>query len=184
MNKTQISEWFRNLQLNICNSLEILDNKSSFNEDEWTRDGGGGGYTRVLNHGGIIEKGGVNFSAVHGKTPQKILDALKLEGNQFYATGVSIVIHPQNPNVPIIHMNVRYFEMSDGTWWFGGGIDLTPIYISESQAVFFHHELKKICDNSDPLYYQKFKKSITLIIDFRIRIRSPLRRIMLKMKCR
>lgn len=157
MDKEQISSWFRNLQLNICQSLETLDSKGTFMEDEWTRDGGGGGYSRVINNGNIFEKGGVNYSQVYGNTPQKILDALKLEGNKFYATGVSIVIHPQNPHVPIIHMNVRYFEMSDGPWWFGGGIDLTPIYISQIQAKFFHNELKKVCDQHDPSYYQKFK---------------------------
>jgi len=157
IDKEHISEWFRTLQLNISASIEKLDHQGSFVEDQWDRAGGGGGYSRVLNRGGIFEKGGVNYSQVHGDTPQKILDALKLVGNQFYATGVSIVIHPQNPHVPVIHMNVRYFEMSDGIWWFGGGIDLTPIYIYERQASFFHEELKKVCDRHDPSYYQKFK---------------------------
>ncbi|MDA0193902.1 MAG: oxygen-dependent coproporphyrinogen oxidase [Bacteroidetes bacterium] len=157
MNKESISRWFRNLQLAICNSLEILDREEKFLEDEWTRSGGGGGYSSVISNGNLLEKGGVNYSQVHGETPQKILEALQLKESMFYATGVSIVLHPKNPHVPIIHMNVRYFEMSDGTWWFGGGIDLTPIYISEKQASFFHKELKKACDNHDSSYYQKFK---------------------------
>jgi len=158
MKKELISEWFRNLQLDICNSLEIIDGEGNFREDEWTRSGGGGGYSRVMNNGNLLEKGGVNYSQVHGATPQKILEALQLKKSQFYATGVSIVLHSKNPHVPIIHMNVRYFEMSDGTWWFGGGIDLTPIYASEKQAFFFHNELKKACDKYDTSYYQKFKK--------------------------
>ena len=85
----------------------------------------------------------MNFSEVSGPTPEAILKSLDLPPSDFYATGVSIVIHPVNPWVPIIHMNVRYFEMSDGTYWFGGGIDLTPHYVIESDAVFFHKQHNK-----------------------------------------
>ena len=106
----------------------------------------------------MIEKGGVNYSAVHGPTPEKILSALGLEKSDFYATGVSIVLHPNNPWVPIIHMNVRYFEMSNGIWWFGGGIDLTPHIIVEEKAKSFHKILKQACDNHSSDYYPKFKK--------------------------
>src|SRR5690606_8777820 len=120
---------------------------------------------RIIKEGNLIEKGGVNFSAVHGETPYKILQALNLQKADFYATGVSIVIHPKNPHVPIIHMNVRYFEMTptdhlgnNGTWWFGGGIDLTPHYVVEEDARYFHGVLKKVCDRHDKAFYMKFKK--------------------------
>jgi coproporphyrinogen III oxidase len=106
----------------------------------------------------VFEKGGVAFSAVHGPTPEKILNALQLPKSNFYATGVSLVIHPKNPWIPIIHMNVRYFEMESGTSWFGGGIDLTPHYIIPEDGKFFHQELKKVCDKHQPTYYTQFKK--------------------------
>ncbi len=155
--KEEIKLAFENIQDRICQGLEEADGSGKFVEDRWSRDGGGGGRSRVLSGGDVIEKGGVNFSAVYGKTPQKILEALKLEDADFYATGVSIVLHPHNPWVPIIHMNIRYFEMSDGTYWFGGGIDLTPHYIDRDDAHFFHSALKDTCDRFDLTYYPKFK---------------------------
>jgi coproporphyrinogen III oxidase len=159
--KEEISTWFTTLQQDICERLEALDGVGQFISDVWQRPGGGGGVSRILKNGNIIEKGGVNFSAVHGKTPEAVLKSMNLttpEPPDFYATGVSIVIHPFNPMVPIIHMNVRYFEMSNGTWWFGGGIDLTPHYIIEADAKFFHQHLKAICDKHSDTYYTKFKK--------------------------
>lgn len=158
LDKDQIAEWFKGLQDSICESLEYLDGKAKFREDPWVRKEGGGGRTRVISGGNIFEKGGVNFSEVHGPTPDKILKSLKLDKADFFATGVSIVIHPQSPMVPIIHMNVRYFEMTDGTWWFGGGIDLTPHYVLKEDARFFHHKLKTTCDKHHPSYYEDFKK--------------------------
>jgi len=154
--KEEIAEWFKGLQDNICAALENLDSGNRFREDNWNREGGGGGRTRII-EGNVIEKGGVNFSAVQGQTPQNILSALKLDDADFFATGVSIVLHPSNPHVPIIHMNVRYFEMSNGIWWFGGGIDLTPHIIEKEEAHFFHKTLKSACDNHHPDYYQRFK---------------------------
>lgn len=156
--KKHISNWFKELQNSICNTLEQLDGTSKFQSDQWQHHSGGGGDTRIIQNGKIFEKGGVNFSAVHGVTPEKILKALNLPKSTFFATGVSIVIHPISPMVPIIHMNVRYFEMEDGTFWFGGGIDLTPIYIIEKDAKTFHQALKQVCDNHDTKYYQEFKK--------------------------
>lgn len=159
----QIADWFRELQEQICQGLEIADGKGKFNQDLWKRPGGGGGKTRTLSDGEIIEKGGVNFSEVHGKTPKKILEALSLDTTDFYATGVSIVMHPKSPLIPIIHMNIRYFEMSPSatkantTWWFGGGIDLTPHYIDTEDARYFHQQLKVVCDQHHPSYYQEFK---------------------------
>ncbi|MEM8938742.1 MAG: oxygen-dependent coproporphyrinogen oxidase [Bacteroidota bacterium] len=155
--KHSIADWFMQLQDNICNDLEKLDSKSLFHQDKWDRSGGGGGRSRVIKQGNLIEKGGVNFSAVEGQTPQKILSALSLPDADFFATGVSIVLHPQNPWVPIIHMNIRYFEMSNGIWWFGGGIDLTPHYIITEKAKQFHFMLKRVCDRHSPEYYPKFK---------------------------
>jgi len=158
LDKSVIENWFQELQDSICKSITRIDGKSSFKEDLWSRDSGGGGRTRVISGGDVIEKGGVNFSAVYGATPEKILKALGLAKSDFFATGVSIVMHPKNPFVPIIHMNVRYFEMSDGTKWFGGGIDLTPHYINIEEAEFFHQNLKSTCDKFTPDYYPEFKK--------------------------
>lgn len=158
LTKEEITDWFRKLQDDICQALEHADTKGKFQEDLWQREGGGGGRSRIMTNGKIIEKGGVNFSAVFGETPEKILHALHLTEASFYATGVSVVMHPDNPMVPIIHMNVRYFEMSNGTRWFGGGIDLTPHYINLEDARFFHQRLKSVCDQHHPLYYNQFKK--------------------------
>lgn len=158
MNKNTISQWFQQLQGEICLSLEKADGSGKFINDHWERQEGGGGLTRVIVNGAAIEKGGVNYSAVYGPTPEKILKALNLPQANFFATGVSIVLHPHNPHVPIIHMNVRYFEMSNGTWWFGGGIDLTPHYVQNEDAKFFHQSLKKVCDKHDENYYPEFKR--------------------------
>jgi len=158
LTKEIITEEFKKLQDLICNALEAEDGKGKFREDLWERPGGGGGRSRVIADGNVIEKGGVNFSAVEGETPDKILQALSLEKSNFFATGVSIVLHPHNPFVPIIHMNIRYFEMSNGTWWFGGGIDLTPHYIDKKDAAHFHRQLKAVCDRHHDKFYQEFKK--------------------------
>lgn len=153
-----IADWFKSLQDKICLSLEAADGQAKFREDLWQRDGGGGGRTRVIQNGAVFEKGGVNFSAVYGKLPDKIKEALNVKESNFFATGVSIVIHPKSPMVPIIHMNVRYFNLNDQTKWFGGGIDLTPIYVREEDAKFFHQALKKVCDQFHSEYYSEFKK--------------------------
>lgn len=157
LNKEEIASWFQGLQQHICTELEKEDGKAKFEEDIWTRPGGGGGRTRVIQHGNVFEKGGVNFSAVHGELGENIVRALGVKSNVFFATGVSIVIHPINPFVPIIHMNVRYFELGDGTYWFGGGIDLTPHYIFDDNAQYFHTALKQTCDRFDSAYHPKFK---------------------------
>lgn len=155
--KFEVSEKFKILQSNIIKDLEEVDGEGKFGYEEWERAEGGGGVTRLLSNGRVIEKGGVNFSAVFGPVPEILIQNFGLSGADFFATGVSIVIHPVNPFVPIIHMNVRYFELSDGTCWFGGGIDLTPSYVFKDDASYFHHELKKVCDNFDPHYYPTFK---------------------------
>ncbi len=157
MTKDQIADHFRSLQDRICRGLEKFDQKGIFREDLWKRPEGGGGRTRILENANILEKGGVNFSAVHGPMPDKIQQALNVEPGEFFASGVSIVLHPYNPWIPIIHMNVRYFEMENGRWWFGGGIDLTPHYVIPADAVFFHQGLKTVCDRHHPAYFQHFK---------------------------
>lgn len=159
--KKEITDWFKSLQDSICSALETEDGKGRFIEDNWVREEGGGGRTRIIQHGNVIEKGGVLFSAVDGPVPDFLKKENEIGNNSgltFYATGVSIVIHPSNPMVPIIHMNVRYFEMSNGTWWFGGGIDLTPHYVVEEDALFFHGSLKTACDKHDAGFYPEFKK--------------------------
>lgn len=158
IDKNVISEWFMGLQDRICAGLESTDGKGVFREDKWNREEGGGGRTRIMQNGNVIEKGGVNFSAVYGKAPEFLIEQLKADKNaEFFATGVSIVIHPNNPHVPIIHMNVRYFEMSGGIAWFGGGIDLTPHYVKQEDGEFFHGKLKDACDKHHSSYYSEFK---------------------------
>ncbi|MFC3197533.1 oxygen-dependent coproporphyrinogen oxidase [Parapedobacter deserti] len=157
MHKEDIADRYRHIQDGICKGLEALDGKGSFVEELWQRDGGGGGRTRIIQDGAVIEKGGVNFSAVHGALPDAVKEAFGVDESNFFATGVSIVIHPGNPFVPIIHMNIRYFELNDQVRWFGGGIDLTPHYIDLDDAAFFHGELKRVCDGFDPLFYPNFK---------------------------
>lgn len=162
MFRDQVVGAYKNIQDEICTSLEAADGLGKFKEELWQREGGGGGRTRIMQNGNVIEKGGVNFSAVHGELPDAIKKAFKVENNEFFATGVSIVMHPSNPFVPIIHMNIRYFEMpgkteADTVRWFGGGIDLTPHYVIDTDVRFFHHVLKKTCDQFDPAFYPKFK---------------------------
>ncbi len=157
LNRFIISDWFSTLQDNICVALEKCDGKGVFEEEIWQRPGGGGGRTRVIQNANIIEKGGVNFSEVHGILPQNIGTALNVQGHDFFASGVSIVMHPFSPFVPIIHMNVRYFELSSGEKWFGGGIDLTPIFVDPKQAKQFHIAIKNVCDKHHPDYYPQFK---------------------------
>lgn len=166
ISKEYISEWLKSLQTKICSELELADGQKEFAIEPWIREEGGGGITRIIKDGNVIEKGGVLYSAVYGKAPdflftEKAHSTLNSSENnlQFYATGVSIVIHPKNPMVPIIHMNIRYFEMSNGMKWLGGGIDLTPHYVFEEDAKFFHKQLQLVCDKHSLNYYNNFKKN-------------------------
>ncbi len=154
--KDIIASWFQELQDDICSQLESLSPGYHFVQDKWKRPEGGGGRTRVIKSE-VFEKGGVNFSAVEGPLPQQAEKSLGISGKEFFATGVSIVLHPINPWIPIIHMNVRYFEMDNNIWWFGGGIDLTPHIIIPEQAKGFHQGLKNTCDKHSKDYYPKFK---------------------------
>ena len=156
MEKETITTWFKELQDNICKAIQEADGGAEFKEELWTHTDNGGGRTRIIQKGNILEKAGVNFSGVGGKLSPNILKALNLQESEFYATGVSIVMHPISPMVPIIHMNVRYFETPE-EYWFGGGIDLTPHYVNDEDAKLFHKTLKNVCDNTDIEYYNRFK---------------------------
>ena len=155
--RNKIEDFFKKLQTDILSDLTAFDASSKMTRENWQRPEGGGGITAVV-EGNILEKGAVNFSAVHGNVPEKMSKLLNVQGEDFYASGVSSIIHPSNPWVPIIHMNVRYFELPDqGKYWFGGGIDLTPHYINREEAETFHRKLENCCSDFDPKYYPKFK---------------------------
>lgn len=157
VSRKEIANNFQSLQDTICTGLESLESLSRFREDAWDRPGGGGGRSRVITQGQVFEKGGVNFSEVHGEIPTILHGQVNSNAQSFFASGVSLVLHPLNPMVPIVHMNVRYFETDKGDAWFGGGIDLTPIYINELQAKHFHQTLKTSCDAFDLGFYPKYK---------------------------
>jgi len=161
--KDQFYSYLQNLQDRICLGLEEVDGQATFKEDLWKRPEGGGGRTRVIENGAVFEKGGVNISAVHGKLPESMQAYFKVEDADFFACGLSLVIHPKNPMVPTTHANWRYFELydTDGSVsksWFGGGQDLTPYYLFEEDAQHFHQVCKNACDQHDESLYPKFKK--------------------------
>jgi coproporphyrinogen III oxidase len=153
----QIAEYFRGLQDRITAALEAADGKARFREDAWTRPGGGGGRTRVVADGGLFEKGGVNFSDVHGELRPEMARALPGEGATFRATGVSLVLHPGSPRVPTVHANVRHIQRGSAGW-FGGGMDLTPYYVVAEDAAHFHRTLRAACDAHDPRFHRRFKR--------------------------
>ena len=139
-------QYFLDLQHRIVSTLQALDGQP-FREDRWTRPSGGYGITRVLEQGGLFERGGVNFSSVQGGAlpPSATANRPDLAGAPFTAMGVSLVLHPRNPYIPTVHMNVRLFcaqpQAGAPVWWFGGGMDLTPYYLDESEAVHFHAQV-------------------------------------------
>ena len=160
--KEQFVAYIRNLQNTITEELERIDGKAAFKEDLWERPEGGGGRTRVIQDGNVFEKGGVNISEVHGTLPESMQQYFGVTDADFFACGLSLVIHPVNPYVPTVHANWRYFELYDSegnivTQWFGGGQDLTPYYLFEEDAAHFHHICKKACDVHDTGFYPKFK---------------------------
>ncbi len=156
--KNSISRYFQSLQDSISTKLQQLDGKSLFKEEIWERKEGGGGRSRTILDGLIFEKGGVNFSEVSGPLPDKLKQSFQVDQDDFYATGISLVLHPQNPHVPIVHMNLRYFEVGEQHRWFGGGIDLTPHYVVDQDARAFHAKLKEVCNRHHPRFYPDFKK--------------------------
>lgn len=155
--------FIQQLQDKICAQLESIDGKAHFEEDAWQREGGGGGKTRIIRNGEVFEKGGVNTSAVHGILPETMAKHFGVKESQFFACGISLVIHPLNPMVPTVHANYRYFELYNEAGekidsWFGGGADLTPYYLWEEDGVHFHQTHKTACDRFGKDLYPQFKQ--------------------------
>ncbi|KAI0188091.1 Coproporphyrinogen III oxidase [Astrocystis sublimbata] len=169
--RLRMEEFIREQQRDIVYALEQVDGMR-FREDTWSRPNGGGGLSCVLQEGNVFEKAGVNISVVYGTLPKPAMAKMREnhkniaadgETLDFYALGLSLVLHPRNPMAPTVHLNYRYFETMrpDGTsqaWWFGGGSDLTPSYLFDEDAVHFHKTLKEACDKHDKDYYPRFKK--------------------------
>jgi len=161
---SQVKTYLLALQDNICQTLELADGKGHFHEDNWTREEGGGGRTRVIKNGAVIEQGGVNFSHVFGASLPASATASRpeLAGRSFQAMGVSLVIHPHNPYVPTSHANVRFFIAEkpgeEPIWWFGGGFDLTPFYPYKEDVVHWHETAKKLCAPFGEDVYKQYKK--------------------------
>jgi coproporphyrinogen III oxidase len=161
--KQSFVDFIQILQDEICTALQSADGKATFREDRWERNGGGGGHSRVIAGGAVFEKGGVNTSVVHGTLPEATQKHFGVTHGNFFAAGLSLVIHPLNPFVPIVHANYRYFELYDEEGalkdqWFGGGADLTPCYVFEEDARHFHRTLKEACDPFGKALYPLYKK--------------------------
>lgn len=160
--RDQFVNYIKNLQNTITAKFEAIDGEAIFKEDLWQRKEGGGGRTRVIENGAVIEKGGVNISEVHGPLAPAMQKYFNVGDVDFFACGLSLVIHPKNPFAPTVHANWRYFEMLDKEGniidsWFGGGQDLTPYYLFEEDAVHFHQTCKTACDLHDPEFYPQYK---------------------------
>ncbi len=153
----KIAETYLQLQTEICSALEDADGKGKFSTYHWQKEIGDG-TTAVLQNGAIIEKGAVNFSFVKGNYSPRMEKLLGENAHHYAATGISSILHPENPWMPIIHMNVRYFALDNGISWFGGGIDLTPHIIEPEDAAEFHTALKATCDQFDSRFYPDYKK--------------------------
>ncbi|HEU5051578.1 MAG TPA: oxygen-dependent coproporphyrinogen oxidase [Hanamia sp.] len=155
--------YIEHLQNRICVELEQEDGKAEFVEEQWQREEGGGGKTRVIANGNVFEKGGVNTSVVFGGVTEPMRKQLKIDGAKWFACGLSLVLHPVNPFVPTVHCNYRMFELYNENdevidRWFGGGTDLTPYYLFEEDAIHFHQTYKNVCDRFDIKLYPAFKK--------------------------
>lgn len=162
--REQFTAFIYQLQDKICGGLEEVDGQAKFQEDKWERPGGGGGRTRVIKDGNVFEKGGVNISTVYGKLNGALKKQLNANHDDFFACGLSLVIHPQNPKVPTVHANFRFFELYDENGdakdaWFGGGTDLTPYYLWPEDAIYFHQVLKRVSDPFGEHLYPVFKKA-------------------------
>ena len=169
--RLRMEAFIKEQQQEIVRELEKVDG-SKFRVDTWTRPNGGGGISQVLQDGNVFEKAGVNISIVYGTLPRAAIEKMRVDHKaidpdvqslDFYAAGLSLVLHPKNPMAPTVHLNYRYFEtMNDdgtsNTWWFGGGTDLTPSYLFDEDAAHFHKTVKKACDKHDQSYYPRFKK--------------------------
>lgn len=161
--KDKFYDYIQKLQDTITTKLEEVDGKAKFQQDIWKRPEGGGGRTRVIENGNVFEKGGVNISKVYGELPKSMQQYFGVEDADFFACGLSLVIHPKSPMVPTVHANWRYFEMYNKNGdivdqWFGGGQDLTPYYLFEEDAQHFHRTCKNACDAHNPEFYPNYKK--------------------------
>ncbi|KAF2168086.1 hypothetical protein M409DRAFT_65619 [Zasmidium cellare ATCC 36951] len=169
--RLRMEQFIKQKQEEIVRALEAVDGKK-FHADQWDRPNGGGGISCVLQDGNVFEKAGVNISVVYGTLPRAAISKMRVnhkaldpdvESLEFFAAGLSLVLHPHNPMAPTVHLNYRYFETanSDGStnaWWFGGGTDLTPSYLFDEDAIAFHRSIKEACDAHDKEYYSRFKK--------------------------
>ncbi|KAI1916003.1 Coproporphyrinogen-III oxidase [Ophidiomyces ophidiicola] len=173
--RLRMEKLIKDHQKKIVDELSRIDGKQ-FTIDDWNRPDGGGGISCVLQDGNVFEKAGVNVSVVYGKLPRPAIEKMRadhksfvgtdVDSLDFFASGLSLVLHPKNPMAPTVHLNYRYFETSDPkdpmhgpkNWWFGGGTDLTPSYLFPEDCKHFHQTIKDVCDNHDPTYYPKFKK--------------------------
>ncbi|KAK6514113.1 Coproporphyrinogen-III oxidase, variant 2 [Arthrobotrys conoides] len=170
--RLRMEQFIKDQQSQIIATLGAVDGKP-FQVDTWERSHGGGGISCILQDGNVFEKAGVNISIVYGKLPPAAVEKMRVDHKNiasptgepldFFAAGLSMVLHPHNPNAPTVHLNYRYFETMnpDGTsqsWWFGGGTDLTPSYLFDEDAIHFHKTIKEACDKHDKDYYPKFKK--------------------------
>lgn len=172
--RLRMEKFIKEQQKEIVRALEEVDG-TPFRIDEWQRKEGGGGITCVLQDGNVFEKAGVGISIVYGTLPRQAIISMRAnhknladannipDSLEFFAAGLSLVVHPKNPMAPTVHLNYRYFETanadgSSGAWWFGGGSDLTPNYVFDEDAIHFHKSLKDVCDKYDKDYFPKFKK--------------------------
>jgi len=160
--KEQFVAYIKDLQNTITSKIEAIDGGAAFKQDLWERPQGGGGRTRIIENGNVFEKGGVNTSEVFGELPESMQAYFGVKEANFFACGLSLVLHPINPMVPTVHANWRYFEMYNKQGglidqWFGGGQDLTPYYLFEKDAKHFHQTCKAACDIHDLLFYPKYK---------------------------
>ncbi len=144
------------LQQDICRAVEAEDGEGRFGDDCWERPGGGGGRTRVLEEGRVFEKGGVNVSGVWGELSEAFAQKLGGDGRDFFAAGVSLILHPRSPLVPTVHANFRFLQHGAKAW-FGGGADLTPHYLFEEDAKHFHRTLRDVCEQHEIGSYARFK---------------------------
>nr|WP_256582222.1 oxygen-dependent coproporphyrinogen oxidase [Pseudomonas sp. MYb185] len=161
---TAVKDYLMSLQDRICAALALADGGATFSEDDWQRPGGGGGRSRIIEQGALLEKGGVGFSHVYGDgmPPSATAHRPELAGRGFQALGVSLVMHPDNPHVPTSHANVRFFvaekEGADPVWWFGGGFDLTPYYATEEDCIHWHRVARDACAPFGEEVYPRYKQ--------------------------
>lgn len=154
----RMHRFFLDLQDRITDALAAADGSGAFREDVWERPDGGGGRSRVLADGPVIEKGAVHVSGVHGEMPEKFAQELPGQGRGFFAAGISLIVHPRNPHAPTVHMNFRFLEKGDRAW-FGGGADLTPHILYPDDATHFHQVWRSACDRHAIVPYTRAKKT-------------------------